>query len=130
MLTFVNICLVLDLAGVDRVGQHRVQRTLIERPASLRGSLLGLPDFDAPATTFEFFRHLCLCFQFQRQRKDSPNPSRFVRIDDQSWRSFASINVIAKHGIPASPLVSFALRRKLVANPLTDNLAFELRERK
>ena len=119
--------LVIDLAGVNYVGQKPEEAVLGERLSAALLTLLGGPLLVFPATSFDFLNDRDQGFVLQVELVHPPDLYGFVLVDDQP--AAFRVDVIPENRHPADPLALAPCGGHLVAGALRDDLPLELGKR-
>ena len=126
MLSLVEQILVANQAGVQGIGQQRIDRAFIEGFSTARKAAFRLPLFVQPTTLVDVLDDREQGPEFLVEREDTSDPDRFFGIDDQLGACAGSIDIVAKDRDTTGPFPFSALGSDFVADPLADDLSLEL----
>ena len=71
----------LNLANVDRIGQHSQQRSVVEDTARTLQTFLGCPRFRSPLPAVQFDKHRRERPVLRVEPEDLANPLRLALVD-------------------------------------------------
>lgn len=124
VLPLVNLGFVLELAEVSDVSQHPVQHVFVVRASALSCAFLGRPLFGSPAARVEFLNHADQAFVLHVEVEDRSNLLGLGLIQNE----LGIDHIVTKWREASAPFAFTPRGSDLIARPLGDGLAFELRE--
>src|SRR6476620_3938159 len=125
MLAWIALALVHNLATVNPVLQHEVERAAGDRPAAVPAAIGGSADLADNASSIEVFLQLPDGLEIGVAPEDVPDGLGFRGVDDE----LAVFDVVAERGLTAHPHALLLGGRDLVADALAGDLALELGKR-
>ena len=126
--TLMDLMLVADAAGIDRVGQDGMDGAMGEDGAAPTHTAFEGAALRADATVLGFPGNRGEAFVFVVEREDRADVLRLAGVDHQAALIVLAFDVITQRGHPAHPHPLLLRRRDLVANALGCDLALKLGE--
>src|SRR5213080_2747771 len=125
MLAWIALARVHNLATINAVLQHQVERTTGDRLAAVPAAVRGGPDLAHNAGAIEILLQFPDRLEFGVAPEDMSDGLGFCAVDDE----LAVSNVVAERGLTAHPHALLLGGRDLVTDALTCDLALELSKR-
>ena len=124
MLPGMRDTLVHNLAAIEPVRQHGIERTTTKRLAAIGGAVVALPALADDARTIQFLLQQADRLQRCVSLEDQLDGLRLGRVHDQ----LAILDIVAERWQAAHPHALLLRCRDLVADALAGHLSLELRE--